>query len=104
MDRDTRKMTREVDQISSDLERMNFNIINQNRFTKTLIMDQIIDIQKMLRKNVYEDQNTQSFMQKQINQVKYQEAEIQYTVEELNGRQEKIQEEIGNDDDIWYFQ
>lgn len=42
-------------------------------------------------------------MQKQINQVKYQEAEIQYTVEELNGRQEKIQTEIGNDDDIWYF-
>ena len=104
MDRDTRKMTREVDQISSDLERMNFNIINQNKFTKTLIMDQIIEIQKMLRKNVYEDQNTQSFMQKQINQVKYQEAEIQYTVEELNGRQEKIQTEIGNDDDIWYFQ
>lgn len=49
-DRETRKMGREVDQIQSDLSKLEFNIINQNKFTKNIIMDTIIDIQKNLRK------------------------------------------------------
>jgi hypothetical protein len=49
-DRETRKMGREVDQIQSDLSQLEFNIINQNKFTKNIIMDTIIEIQKNLRK------------------------------------------------------
>ncbi len=62
-DRETRKMGREVDQMQSDLAQLEFNIINQNKFTKNLIMDTIIDIQKNLRKHIKEDANTNVFMQ-----------------------------------------
>ena len=62
-----------------------------------------MDIQKSLRKVMQEDASTNEFMQKQINQMKYQEAEIQYQCAELDDRQTNIQNEIGNDDDIWYF-
>lgn len=49
-------------------------------------MDQIMDIQKSLRKVMQEDASTNEFMQKQINQMKYQEAEIQYQCAELDDR------------------
>ena len=42
-------------------------------------------------------------MRSQMGQIKYQDANLQYQAALLDERQQNIQNEIGNDDDIWYF-
>ena len=66
-------------------------------------MDVINNIQKELHKNTNSEVSQQQFISKQMLSMNQDHAKIEQECVRCDERQQKISDEIGNDDDIWYF-
>ena len=66
-------------------------------------MDVINNIQKELHKNTDTEMHQQKFLSKQMLSINQDHAQIEQICLKCDERQKRVSEEIGEDDDIWYF-